>query len=261
MLSGLSGLSALSGLVGEVAAPPFVPTDIAGLALWLAADDIASLYKEDTETTPVSADSDPLGSWRDKSGNGRHHRNSTGTERPTYKTGVQNGLPAILFDGTDDNLIPIVGLDTLTAATLLMVAKLQNDPPAVGSKTGLLEYTNAALKTAWPWTDGVIYQAFGTNTRKTTVNPTPSLAVFNVSGVVTASGEYTTYLNGTQTFTTATNTVGWSTAANSRVGKSLGAPIGFLDGWIGEILVYDSVLSTTNRQLVEAYLKAKWGTP
>lgn len=209
----------------------------------------------------MTADSDPVGGWKDKSGNVRHHKQATGAQRPTYKTAVQNGLPAILFDGTDDNMIPDVGLDTLTAATLFMVVRLQNDPPAVGSKTGLMEYTSAALKTAWPWTDGIIYQAFGTNMRKTTVDPTPSLAVFNVTGVVTASGEYTTYLNGTQTYTTGTNTVGWSTAANSRIGASLGAPIGYLDGWFAEILVYDSVLSSGNRATVEAYLKNKWGTP
>jgi hypothetical protein len=30
---------------------------------------------------------------------------------------------------------------------------------------------------------------------------------------------------------------------------------------IGEILFYNSALSTTDRQAVELYLKNKWGTP
>lgn len=33
------------------------------------------------------------------------------------------------------------------------------------------------------------------------------------------------------------------------------------NGAIGEIVVYDSALGTTDRQAVESYLKAKWGTP
>ena len=32
-------------------------------------------------------------------------------------------------------------------------------------------------------------------------------------------------------------------------------------GKIGEIIAYGSVLGTTDRQSVEAYLTAKWGTP
>lgn len=31
--------------------------------------------------------------------------------------------------------------------------------------------------------------------------------------------------------------------------------------WVCEIIVYNSALSTTDRQSVENYIKSKWGTP
>jgi len=32
------------------------------------------------------------------------------------------------------------------------------------------------------------------------------------------------------------------------------------DGWIGEILIYNGVVSPGDRLAIEAYLKAKWAT-
>lgn len=221
----------------------------------------AGLYQDSAGTTPAVADGDPVGLWLDQSGEVVSHFTTTAAQRPTLRTNFVGSLPAIQFDGVDDRLFPDGDLTTLTAATMFIVVKLDADPPAAGAETGLMEYTSAASKTAFPWTDGIIYDAFGTTVRKTTVNPGTSLAQWNIYGVVTASGLWANYLNGTELYTTGTNTVGWSSAANSRLGMSLGAPTGYLKGHIAEMLVYDAALDSTDRALVEAYLRAKWGTP
>jgi hypothetical protein len=45
----------------------------------------------------------------------------------------------------------------------------------------------------------------------------------------------------------------------TRIGRRSGSE--YLAGWISEILVYNSVLSTVDRQKVETYLRGKWATP
>lgn len=85
----ITGLSGLSGLVGAA----FAPDQVTGLTLWLKADAIAGL-----------SDGDPVGTWSDSSGQGNHATQATAAKKPTYKTNIINGLPAVRFDGVDDYL-------------------------------------------------------------------------------------------------------------------------------------------------------------
>lgn len=65
------------------------------------------MYQERTgasATTPAAADADPVGTWLDQSGNGRHVVAATDAKRPSRKDGIQNGLPIARFDGSDDYL-------------------------------------------------------------------------------------------------------------------------------------------------------------
>lgn len=65
-------LSKLMRLAGRPpsAGGPFSPLDYAGLQLWLDAQDITTLYKNEALTTPVTANGDLVYGWKDKSGNG-----------------------------------------------------------------------------------------------------------------------------------------------------------------------------------------------
>ena len=62
-------------------ARPIVPTDIAGLQLWLDASDSTTLFQNSDGTTPAIADSDPIGYWGDKSGNGNNGRNNQNSNK------------------------------------------------------------------------------------------------------------------------------------------------------------------------------------
>jgi hypothetical protein len=44
---------------------------------------------------------DAVDSWTDRSANGRNATQSTSTKKPTFKTGITGGSPAISFDGGD----------------------------------------------------------------------------------------------------------------------------------------------------------------
>jgi hypothetical protein len=70
-----------------------IPSEVEGLIGWWKADAI----------TGVSNNA-ALASWVDSADTLGPLGNATESRRPLYRTNVQNGLPGVLFDGTDDTL-------------------------------------------------------------------------------------------------------------------------------------------------------------
>ncbi len=64
----------------------------------------AVTYAAGQVSTTSMVDGDAVSQWDDLSGNGRNLVQATASNRPIYKTGIQNNLPSILFDGVDDFL-------------------------------------------------------------------------------------------------------------------------------------------------------------
>src|SRR5687768_11145672 len=94
-----------------------VPSDIAGLKLWLKADAITGL-----------ADGDPVTTWADSSGEGNDFTQGTAGNKPIYKTSILFGLPVVRFDGTDDVLLGgDLSADFPSAATLFVLFKPNSD--------------------------------------------------------------------------------------------------------------------------------------
>src|SRR5690242_121198 len=75
----------------------FSPTIVPGLVGWYKAD--GTLWQDSARTTPVVANSDPVGAWDDASGNNNHLLQATAGKRPLYKVNILGGKPAVLFDG------------------------------------------------------------------------------------------------------------------------------------------------------------------
>ena len=91
---------------------PFSPLDITGCFVWLDAS------QEEQNNNEL------VGNWHDQSGNGYDFIKATDPPKPIFKTGIINGLPALLFDGIDDSLTGITGLGENQPNTMFMVAKL-----------------------------------------------------------------------------------------------------------------------------------------
>ena len=71
----------------------FDPATVSGLEFFGQSDQIGGL-----------SDDDLIATWLDQSGNGRNVTQATGAKKPTYKTGIINGLPVVRCDGSDDYL-------------------------------------------------------------------------------------------------------------------------------------------------------------
>ncbi len=262
VLSKIDGvtLSTLSKVLGQTkAASGPLPTDLTNLELWL----------------PVSAisqsDNTVIATWNDQSGNAR---NATGSnvagDRPKYRTA---GGPT---SGAHVELCPDLAhspryftlpnfLTGFTSAEATIILQLLTDPAVTSGANGGPPFGNWGSATTggvYNFSDGKIYDEFGTNTRKTTNDPTTNLTTWHVFNVRSASANYTWSINGATTgndfFNTGTNTVGWGTAPL----------IGFdvndnrsIFGNLVDVILYSRILNqaTERGPVVYTYLNNTYG--
>ncbi len=213
----------------------FLPTDIATLELWVAADRGLSL-----------ADGNPVANWPDQSGNGNDLIQGVAANRPTFRTAVLNGLPIIRGDGINDLLA--VNYALVQPVNLFIVAEYN-----VFNAFDTLHDGNAALR-------GRLY-AIGVNQMRLhagvglTTGAIPLITSFRL---------YSCTINGA---TSEIRQDGVQQAAGNAGGVAPGGTTLFADGGganhanadIAEAIVYSSVLSVTDRDLVETYLADKYG--
>ena len=242
------------------------PTSLPNLALWLDASDAS--------TFTYSSDS-VVSQWNDKSGNSYHATQGTVADQPS-RTGTQNSLSTVVFDGTTDHMtcgdVIDVGLSNIT---MVAVVKKTSNITA-GAIIG--KYKISANAGSWLMnferSGGNPFLAASYKPTSTgagvseAATPVDTHRVFDAV-VDRAAGSIDTWIDGasvgSNTFTADSGT-NQNNAQAVWIGRLRdSADTGFYSGYnltgeIAEIIVYQSALSTTDRQSVEAYLKTKWGT-
>lgn len=235
--------------IGAAGGGAFSPADIAGLAAWYDASDAASI----TESGGA------VSQWNDLSGNGYHLTQSTSTQKPTTGSHTMNGLNVLDFssDGKDRMAPSSNPLSGASAGTMFYVA--QGDGiTRPGSCAAPVNGPGGGQDSWYPFS-GSRYEWFGTNSRKSWSAAGPNDAYFidpHYICVRAASGAFDEWRNGTSTYSTGTNTVSFTSSLIVGYNGD-GDSATVLD--IAEIILYDSALSTSDREAVEAYLAAKWG--
>lgn len=250
LLSSRSGLLPMFGTSGGT----FLPTSVANLWAWWDIATLSTLFQDSAGTTPVSGNGDPIGYIADRSGNGRYVRQigATGT-RPTYTTGVQNGLPASLFDAGDY----LDSVATINSYPLTIIGVFRTSG-TVGTNRGIVSAYNST-------TGGLKVTANTANQIRADIgNP--------VSGKTSTAtvGANTTAIFGAESDTTnlwaIVNTEKSSTThALSAVAGivSLGrlnsnSTSSLLSGSVCEVLVYNRSLIDTETTNLTLYLNSKW---
>jgi hypothetical protein len=225
------------------------PVPMTNMLLWLDAADTTTIFQDSTFTTPITALSQSVGGWRDKSGNGRTYLQATSGSRPVYTTGpcvsfntsafhlLSTNMPA----GTNNNYFFIIGKPLTTASggwrTLFRGSNVDHPVLVESGSTRLGTYHNS--------TGG--FKQFGSLTLDGSAR-----VMLEVS--ISATNTYTASLNN-GAFTSAT------TAGTSDNLYALGNIQGGGQPWgeVNEILIYNGVPSTADRSTVQGYLKTKWG--
>lgn len=237
------------GLLGGAAA--FSPLSIAGLQLWLKADAIVGLN-----------DGDPVGTWSDSSEQGNDATQATASKKPTYKVNIQNGLPSVRFDGTDDYFDISGSMSWVQTFTLFIVAQKTRANDEYGTVLGhnndyhhVEFYGNGSGTIRW-FTNKV------SSGGHFLISPTISFSQFcllslqqtHISGYVV---DKSMWING-ENVANASGVDGASAELDHMGAQYLGYTQEYFGGDIAEILVFDSALSVGNRQAVENFLNAKW---
>ena len=242
-----------------LSAIPFLPTNFSSCALWLDAAD-----PDGTGLTP--ANGSVISTWRDKS---RNAYTGTSSGSPTLVTRSQNGLPCVNFVAASSqyfnfgNIIPLitagitvfaVGKTTFGASAQSLIAKSR--AAGFNGRWGLL-YESPNLQFLIDVTgSGVL----------ATASATTYSGVFSLFGGAWSSPTAFLYANGTQIGSVSASGTPSSISDSLFVGAYPSASGGtpptsgyYFNGTIGEIIVYNAILSTEQRQKVEGYLACKWG--
>lgn len=230
------------------------PSAFAGLQGWYKAD--AGVYSDAGVT--LAADTNTVQQWNDQSGNARNLSQGTAGARPTYRTGIRNGLPVVRFGGaTDDDFMIGVALSnffTAGAKTAIGVVMQANSAlhVIIGDATaaadtrmrlssGLVEYTND---------DGAA----------DTVTLAATAANYHIATWLHSSGSI--YVGATDTRTASMSTVASGNTSTLTADLWLGseaAGANFLDGDIAELAIFNVALSEADRKQIEKYLAYRWG--
>lgn len=221
-------------------------------ALWLDAADHSTI----TIATGVSE-------WRDKSGSGRNATQTTPSAQPSYVLGGLNNLNVIRFDGSNDVLSHNLNASPAPTTVFSVVNRrsggfgdYQLIFQAVSPSSAFGANISAKASGISQWGSYINSWASGGSI----LSVGNAAIVGNVSPTATSGTElYRT--NGTQTAAVSYASRYAGDAANRRaIGADPAHSGGWFSGDIGEIIVFLSVLSTSNCKLIEGYLAWKWGT-
>ncbi len=229
----------------------FSPADIAGLALWLDATDPANTGVQPANNSAIST-------WVDKSPSAHDVSQGTGANQPTYKTAILNNKPVVRFNGTTTYLQNTVITSLGTACSIFIAGTINDNGSAQGT---FLEYSlGAASNTGnlmFYETGDIKFRVVSATIHKTTVYA-DALPISTVINGYSDTSNVFLLTDGIQRDTVA----GGNMDATNRITVgSLAALIGiyYLNGDIGEIVVYNSSISAPNRAKVTNYLRNKWG--
>lgn len=207
-----------------------------GLVLWLKADAITGLV-----------DNDPVTTWSDSSGNGNDATQATGDNKPLYKTNIQNGLPIVRFDGSNDQL----RTPSITLAQPLTILAVVARIGVVGSYYVFLDGGVAGPQLSYSDLDYARLHAGAEVVGTTTVG-----TAFHTWAATVDGASSSIILDGKGYATGNAGAVGYTDSL--RIGTNAGETF-FFSGDLGELLIYGGALSLSVRGQVQRYLGNKWG--
>lgn len=242
----------------------FDPRSIGGLQGWWDAADVSTMAQNSNGTTAATAASDPVGYWADKSGNGRHARQSINNNRPALQLADRNGLPGLNFDGSNDYF----ACDSGPAFSAVMAF-------AVLRRTGLSDWGSIYVHRAASSTAGFTNSAQMFFVQQTQTQNGFLFGLTLAGGVLRRNGTAFTPVNSSvfnihhanlMPNTTDTNVIAVQGNQDNTVGTQYPF-ISFDPGVVTrvypmrlyELLVYNFLPTTAQIQAIERYLGAKWG--
>ncbi len=236
------------------ASTPFTPSSLPGLQLWLDAADASTILLNGSN----------VAQWNDKSTNAYNVIQPTSTKQPAYVTNSQNGHNIVRFDGIIDILSNSTAPNaTTTLNTMIVAASVATN----ATYSGLVGLGDTGATNNSTIGDNPIQNTSGAFWcgGDTEVSPYSSDIIQNTGWHSLMKITDGTYINGY--FDNNNTIVNYAHAYSFtnpyvQVGSYLQSVTGgFCASDTGEVIIYNRVLSSTERTQVYNYLKAKWSTP
>lgn len=244
----------------------FTPRSISGLALWLDAADTSSLFQNSDGTVPATTAGDPVGYWRDKSGNGRHMLQPTGSLRPTV--GTQGSRKAIAFNGTTQWMrqertnYQRRGMFVVwrrTGTPVMFSSPLGANNPTINAATlGGSGYSSSDAASITWYNSLTHYSANSASNKATALR-------YNAANIATAdannylvgfrAAQDTTAVNLVYVEASSSNAANWAHFA----GVEPYDPSRTYPCQLCEVLFYNNTLTAAQVAQAERYLASKWG--
>ncbi len=193
------------------------------------------------------SDADPITTWIDTGAHGYNATQATGANKPTYQTNEVNSLPCVRFDSSDflDSAAPI-GRKPITVACVIKA-----------NTSGVRTILGTPISTTFQWrinagTPEIIRSGSGGAVATGALtNGAWTILVMTYSSL----GVSGFFRNGTAIGTPTANFT--SQPSTAQIGSRNSGTEGYADD-IAEIILYDSVLTTTERNTITASLGTKY---
>lgn len=193
--------------------------------------------------------------WYDQSGNGVNATQTTSADQPKIVSSgtviTKNSLPSIHFYPGGYRRLNMGNLSTMTEGNGFFVVAVNADPAAAEQDTGWNELGGGS-NSHFPWTDGNVYDDFGTTSRKTT-NPPATLTTLGLYEVLSKNNYWENLWNASSVYSTTSNSVAFPSSAK------LGSSPGYASNWwLSEFVLYDEDKSSF-RSTIETNIDDYYG--
>lgn len=253
------------------------PSQIPNLTLWYNGSanqtSVSNVLTNNFQSNPLT-DGTEVTKWKDLSAVGQDANvyGAAGGTGPTYKTGIQNGLSALLYASASKmnlDINPIGSWAKLQSGfTIYVVGKWTT----LGAGNIQIAVTDANLGHQWT---GAYWQVGAAGGLATAQSTTVSTTAWTQHGMI-FNGSFTDanqatqnagrlvyrYNKAQQTLTFSANP-GTQTSNAASVfyvgGNNRNTPKTYMDGYIGELMIWTRTLTLVEITQVETYISTKWG--
>jgi len=250
------------------------PKTISNLSLWLDGNDTSTLFDSDTGGNQVVDDGTAVGRWQDKSGNNYHATQSNASLRAVFKRSVRNNKNTIRFDGIDDYYTGLSSALLVTNTTNKFSIFIVSIPDLTGRDNtygggGILRKMPASESSA-SWYLGyrsngsLVMSAIGNpnsiSSNTTVTDDTITLGYVEYDGTAGANMADRTklFINSIQSAGTAGDgSNGWGTG-DGEIGRGYSSSSYYFKNDLCEIIIYNKILSSSEKAKLENYLNNKW---
>lgn len=212
------------------------------------------------------SEEDPVVTFYDFSGNGNHANEFASANIPSIKADVTNGMDGVRFDG-NDYIQGDLGQSLSADATIVAVCTFLSDQGSndndyaisLGNPTTANRHLSIGRRKNDVASDANKYYSWdGSNARLGPVISTGSWNTF-YQEQHSSSSFHQLYLNGVGQSVTDYSSSFAATATDYRIGMWLSGGDNGLNGDVGEVIIYDRLLNTAERNILHSYLGAKFG--